>query len=73
MEFPRYRGPSIHPTLPGYVPILPVSRPVEHEGKACSREMLPVNLAFAITIHKCQGATLELVVVDLGANDFSRA
>ena len=37
----------------------------ELQGKVLQRFQVPLMLAWAITIHKCQGATLSYVVTDL--------
>jgi ATP-dependent exoDNAse (exonuclease V) alpha subunit len=42
------------------------------EGKGpCKRTMLPLVPAYAVTVHKLQGTTLDRAVIDLGANYFS--
>lgn len=57
---------------PSWVPITPViARWDTRAGKSLSRTQLPLTMAWAITIHKSQGLTLENVVVDLGHADFS--
>ena len=33
------------------------------------KNLLPFNLSWAFTIHKSQGKTLELLVIDLGAGE----
>jgi ATP-dependent DNA helicase PIF1 len=34
------------------------------------RQQIPLKLAYAITIHKCQGATLDCALIDVGKKTF---
>ena len=68
VHFDGYSGP----TFPdGTVPITPLRRCWSSSGGQCSRLQLPLKLAWAVTIHKSQGLTLDKVVIDVGKREFS--
>ena len=66
-KFDTYSGPTLHD---GSVPIVPLRRTWSHHGSTCSRQQLPLRLAWAITIHKAQGLTLDKVVINVGKKEF---
>ncbi|KAJ5542939.1 hypothetical protein N7535_005361 [Penicillium sp. DV-2018c] len=46
-------------------------RAFQCDGHDCHRTQFPVNLAYAITVHKSQGVTLDRAVVDISHAEFS--
>ena len=68
VRFDSYSGPTLHD---GTVPITPLRRTWSSSGVQCSRLQLPLKLAWAVTIHKSQGLTLDKVVIDIGSKEFS--
>jgi len=62
------------PTFPdGTVPIIPLHCCCSSSGGQRSHLQLPLKLAWAVTIHKSQGLTLNKVVINVGKKEFSQA
>jgi len=61
--FDHYSGPTL---LDGTVPITPLHQSYSVTGIQCSHLQLHLKLAWADTIHKAQGLTLDKVTVDIG-------
>lgn len=66
--FDKYDGHPIIRTRGGKrIAVMPMNWTVEENGKARARiTQLPLRLAWAITVHKSQGMSLDEAVMDLG-------
>lgn len=71
----RFDDPSIGSILQlpqhhNAIAIEPYDQEFFYEGRCIIRRQFPLNLAWALTIHKAEGATLEKVYCDLGNDIF---
>jgi ATP-dependent DNA helicase PIF1 len=75
MSLRTITGPAFH-RIQGreqgpWIPITPFTTRWERGDKVLTRTQFPLRLAWAITVHKSQGLTLDKAVIDLGDVDFS--
>jgi len=67
----QYDGPALFTRQDSkkVIPIFSVLRKWEGTRGTCSRRQFPITLAFALTIHKSQGLTLDRAVLDIKDKD----
>lgn len=58
VTFNKYIGPSWDQTQPNHVPTPPI--------QWSNKKQIPLNMAWALTIHKSQGMTLTRSTIDIG-------
>jgi len=68
VEFDNYSGPYI---IENYFPILPIEVTWREQSVDCCRKQFPLSLAYALTIHKAQGLTLEKATIDIGDREMA--
>ena len=68
VRFGYYTDPTLADQT---VPITPIRRTWSTSATNCSRLQVPLKLAWAVTIHKSQGLTMDKVVIDIGRKEFS--
>lgn len=71
VDFDTYTGPPFIPEKPKCIPISPTCFEWTTNGKRLSRQQLPLQLRYAITIHKSQGQTVDKVVIDIGKRELA--
>ena len=71
LQVPQYTGPSYLNHISHCIPMTPVTRTWYMDGKTCSRTMLAIAPAYAITIHKSQGMSLDKVIINIGNSEFA--
>jgi ATP-dependent exoDNAse (exonuclease V) alpha subunit len=74
LKMDKYDGPACFPgreDIPAnVVPIFQSTRDFLYGGAVCSRRQFPLTVAYSITVHKSQGATLDKAVLDISQRDF---
>src|SRR6185437_11504086 len=74
VAFDGYIGPAVLYYNDVGQPVVPIFRSTREFFKgneACTRTQFPLSIAFAITIHRAQGVTLDQVVLDISGTEFT--
>jgi ATP-dependent exoDNAse (exonuclease V) alpha subunit len=67
VQFDKYTGPTIN----GCVPIVPRQAQWHDKRGMRMRRQLPLALAWAVTVHKAQGLTVEKAEINIGPDEFT--
>ena len=73
VKFSGYEGPAFPGCEDDIVPVFPANRQFEYKGVSCSRTQFPLRLAYAITVHKSQGMSLDTAVMNLAQKEHCMA
>ena len=65
----EYKGLSVSSMFQRCVSICPITQVSGSLGQTYERQQLPLRLAWAMRIHKCQGLTLSKAWIDLGSSE----
>lgn len=68
IQFDKYPGPYLVNQL---FPLQPAVTTWKEHSVDCQRRQFPINLAYALTIHKAQGLTLDKVTANIGRREMS--
>lgn len=68
IQFDNFHGPFISDHL---FPLQPTTANWKDNCIDCSRKQFPINLAYALTIHKAQGLTLNKAIIDMGERELA--
>jgi len=77
VEFDGYTGPTWSPVSNAprqesrWVPIFTATARFNLKGADCTRTMFPLQLCYAITMHKSQGRSLSRAVLNLSDSEFA--
>ena len=78
VQLDNYIGPSFLPDTPRCVPVCPLTRQWQHcrtvgsssEADMLSRTQIPLKLAYAMTIYKSQGQSIDRLMVHPGDREY---
>ena len=72
VHVPDYKGPSFSSVEPSIVPIAAIERNWNSQKQFCKRSMIPLQPAYALSIHKSQGMSLPKIIANLWHKEFSQ-
>ncbi|CCE30598.1 uncharacterized protein CPUR_04447 [Claviceps purpurea 20.1] len=74
VRFDSYTGPPYYTDDPDRATVVPIFRQESRhilKRRPCTHTRYPLTVAYAITVHKSQGTTLDRAVADVSARDFT--